>query len=306
MADNVINGKAFEWAVSKAATEISDFKITVSPNSEQAKYYYESKIDNKKRSAFDRSALVCIRHIFEKENLFDIDTSSGLIRFNTDRSGEDGDVRDLVLELNDKNFGISCKSNNKDFKHSRFSHKLDFISKWGIDSRGCSKEYWDSVLPLFNELQEIRASSGGTALWKNMHNKPERFYWPFLNAWVEEIRRVSGASPEKGAEVCRNLILYIVGKYDFYKIINSRRQSLVQAFNFGKSLNTSKTKFPTLINSINDKNGSQYSKTITFNHGFSFNFRVKNGDSDVKPSLKFAVGAIGLPQSEVYQQTFDI
>jgi len=73
-----------------------------------------------------------------------------------------------------------------------------------------------------------------------------------------------------------------------------------------QTLNTTKTKFPTHINSINDKNGSQYSKTITFNHGFSFNFRVKNGDKAIKPSLKFAIGAIGLPQSEVYQQTFDL
>jgi hypothetical protein len=139
-----------------------------------------------------------------------------------------------------------------------------------------------------------------------MSNKPERFYWPFLDAWVAEIQRVTATSPEKEAEVCRNLILYIVGKFDFYKIINLRKQSIVQAFNFGKTLNTTKTKFPTQINAINNKNGSQYSKTITFNHGFSFNFRVKNGDSDVKPSLKFAVGAIGLPQSEVYQQTFDL
>jgi len=306
MTNNVSNGKAFEWAVAKSATEISDFKVAKSQYSEMAKNYYENSIDSKKRASFDRAALVCIEHILEKEGLLGSYAGGGLIDFNSDQSGEDGDVRDLIFSLDRKSFGVSCKSNNKDFKHSRFSHHLDFVTKWGLNSNGCSNLYWDAVKPLFYELKEIRDKSEGKALWRDLYSKPERFYWPFLNAWVAEILRLTHESPELQAEVCRNLVLYIVGRYDFYKVISSRNQAMVQAFNFGKTLNTTKTKFPTLINSINDKNGSQYSKTITFNHGFSFNFRVKNGDSDIKPSLKFAISAIGLPQSEIYQQTFDL
>lgn len=306
MANNVSNGKAFEWAVAKAATEISNFKVVKSQHSEMAKNYYENCIDSRKRASFDRAAFVCIKHILEKENCLSFISDNGLIDFNSDQSGEDGDVRDLIFSLNNKSFGISCKSNNKDFKHSRFSHQLDFVSKWGLNSEGCSNSYWDAVRPLFLELKDIREKSEGKALWRDLKSKPERFYWPFLNAWVGEILRLTNANPQQQAEVCRNLILYIIGRYDFYKVISSRNQAMVQAFNFGKSLNTTKTKFPNLINTINDKNGSQYSKTITFNHGFSFNFRVKNGDSDIKPSLKFAVSAIGLPQSEIYQQTFDL
>jgi len=57
---------------------------------------------------------------------------------------------------------------------------------------------------------------------------------------------------------------------------------------------------------VNNKNGGQYSKTVVFNHGYSINFRIHNASSRVEASLKFDIKAIGLPTSEVYQQTIDL
>jgi len=46
--------------------------------------------------------------------------------------------------------------------------------------------------------------------------------------------------------------------------------------------------------------GGRYSKTVRFNRGFTFNFRIHSASSRVEPSLKFAVSAISLPPSEIY------
>ncbi|WP_419234801.1 HaeIII family restriction endonuclease [Rickettsia endosymbiont of Nabis limbatus] len=102
------------------------------------------------------------------------------------------------------------------------------------------------------------------------------------------------------------LVSYLVGKYDFYKVICSgSNRVIIQAYNFNNTLNTKKTNYPNHIYAINTKNGGIYSKTIVFNRGFSINFRIHNASSRVEPSLKFDINAIGLPINEVYQHTFD-
>jgi hypothetical protein len=151
----------------------------------------------------------------------------------------------------------------------------------------------------------IKQQSNGQALWDDLLDKPNRFYWPLLNAWVDEIERLRKIS-EVDKSLCRALVAYLVGKHDFYKVIcSSDRTVRIQAWNFNHSLATRQTKYPTVINAINTKNGGQYSKTIVFNHGYSINFRIHNASSRVEPSLKFDIVAMGLPPSEIYQQTLD-
>jgi len=60
------------------------------------------------------------------------------------------------------------------------------------------------------------------------------------------------------------------------------------------------------ISHILEKEKSLNSKTVTFNRGYSINFRIHSASSKVESSLKFDVNAIGLPVNEIYQQTFDI
>ena len=175
-----------------------------------------------------------------------------------------------------------------------------------MDPGGCSQVYWDLVKPIFAELNSIRQESGATALWSQLDNKPERFYWPLLDAWSDEIIRLCSVSDEQSAAVCKELISYLIGRNDFYKVMCHGVNSVnIQAYNFHGTLATRKTKYPDTINVINRKNGGVYSKTIVFNHGFSINFRIHNASSRVEPSLKFDITAMGLPVNEVYQQTFE-
>ncbi|MFP3012031.1 MAG: HaeIII family restriction endonuclease [Rickettsia sp.] len=202
---------------------------------------------------------------------------------------------------------MSCKTNHQALKHPRLSDSIDFVKKWGLDGNGCSAKYWDIVKPLFGELRQIKTLSNKTALWENLLDKANKYYWPILNAWSEEITNLCSVDEEKANNVCKALISYLIGKYDFYKIMcYGSNKVFIQAYNFNNTLNTKKTNYPNYIHTINTKNGGIYSKTIVFNRGFSINFRIHNASSRVEPSLKFDINAIGLPTNEVYQHTFDI
>jgi hypothetical protein len=160
---------------------------------------------------------------------------------------------------------------------------------------------------IFDYLNAIKASSNGNATWEQLDNKAELIYWPILEAWELEIWRAISLSPEKEKEICKNFLTYLIGRKDFYKIMSKDSNRVeIQAFNFYGGLATRQTKFPTNINMINNKDGGIYSKTIIFNHGYSINFRIHSASSKVEASLKFDINAIGLPTSEVYQQTFDL
>jgi hypothetical protein len=298
-------GRAFEWAVGKAVTDLVGCQLVDSNFSRLAKLCYEEKISDKKRNAFDVAAELAVRHILVKEKI--ARDPSATLEFNSDRAGQKGDVRDVILKYSGKSIGISCKSNHEALKHSRLSAKLDFISKWDLNDEGCSPEYWDQIKPIFAELASIRKKSDRKALWEDLEKKPERFYWPLLDAWEQEINRAISANPAKEADFCKRLMTYLIGNFDFYKVMcKGSKRVEIQAFNFSGNLSTRKTNFPTVINVINKKNGGVYSKTIVFNRGFSINFRIHNASSRVEASLKFDINAIGLPSGEVYQHTLDI
>ncbi len=307
MAKQKENGMAFEWAVGKAISSETSLPIVIDKFSEVPRICYEEKISERKRAVFDRAALAAVKHILVKEDICTWDISISSIKFNSDSAGQSGDVRDLIIEGPVRSLGISCKANHEALKHPRLSGRLDFTKKWGLSDSGCSLEYWNTIKPIFSELSAIKKSSKGLAIWENLEDKAERFYWPILDAWESEIKRTVAESTDTEAQICKNFITYLIGKHDFYKIIcrGSDRVDL-QAFNFSGLLATRQTKFPTVINLINNKNGGIYSKTIVFNHGFSINFRIHSASSKVESSLKFDINAIGLPAGDVYQQTFDL
>lgn len=286
MASQVINGKAFEWAVGNEIVQSYGFKLK---NDDIAKYnkqcFFHNQITQVKRDNFLKSASKAVRHILEKEKMTE---TKGLVSFLPDSKGQEGDVRDIVITTGYKELGISCKTNHDAFKHSRLSQKNDFVKRWGLHSDGCSKQYFDTIFPIFEELKEIKKKSAGKAKWADIEDVPKRFYWPLLNAFSDEIERVS--SPE----MCRNFIKYIVGNFDFYKIISTNKKVLIQAFNINQTLNTTSQPLPTQIDFVKDKNTTQYSKTISFDKGWVFNFRIHNASSRVEASLKFDVTALAL------------
>jgi len=291
MASQVINGKAFEWAVASEIIKSYNFELIEDDIALHNKTcFFHQQISEAKRSNFLISAEKAVKHIFEKEKLAEALTENkkGTVYFLPDSKGKEGDVRDIVIKTGRKEIGISCKTNHDAFKHSRLSQKNDFVTRWGLHPDGCSKQYFDKIAPIFDELKSIREKSNGKAKWKDLEDVPNRFYWPVLDAFSEEIERIS--SPE----MCEKFIKYIVGKHDFYKVISTNKKVLIQAFNINRTLNTTKQPLPTKIDFIKNKNSSQYSKTISFDKGWVFNFRIHNASSRVEASLKFDVTALAL------------
>lgn len=299
-------GRAFEWAVGCSIQRQTGAAITPSSFSKVAESSYE-KMNEKTKASFIKAADIALAHILEKENSLITSSADKKIEFNTDSVGKYGDVRDVLLYVGGKVLGISCKHNHQALKHSRLSGKCNFIKVWGIDANGCSADYWNKVKPLFAKLTKLKKDSNKTMLWNDVADKANEYYWPVLDAWADEIKNLCDQGTEKQSEVCKSIISYLVGKHDFYKVIcEGQKRVSIQGFNFNNTLTTRKTKYPDSINAINSKNGSQYSKTVAFNRGYSINFRIHSASSKVEPSLKFDINAIGLPVNEVYQQTFDI
>lgn len=286
MASQVRNGKAFEWAVGKEIVNKYGFKL-VNDNIAQHNEvcFLDAKTTDAQRENFQNSAKHAVKHILEKEKLVGL---SGSVSFLPDQRGKEGDVRDIVISVGNKEIGISCKTNHEAFKHSRLSRDNDFVKRWGLNPDGCSQDYFNKIIPVFDELKKIRLDSNREAKWADEIDVPARFYWPVLDAFAEEISRIE--SPE----MCHNFIKYIVGTDDFYKVISTKNKVLIQAFNINETLNTTKQPLPTKIDFIKNKNGYQYSKTISFDKGWVFNFRIHSASSRVEASLKFDVNALAL------------
>ncbi len=95
MATQTNNGRAFEWAVGlvlKLQTNMSIEKNAYSEINEKA--FYE--IADRDKSDFLNAATIAIEHIMLKEKVFFESGNNGLISFNSDTAGKQGDVRDVL------------------------------------------------------------------------------------------------------------------------------------------------------------------------------------------------------------------
>ena len=228
----------------------------------------------------------------------------------TDAQGIGGDVRDVVCirGANGWEIGLSCKHNHHAVKHSRLSATIDFGAEWlGIP---CSKEYFDTITPIFNELRNMResaiANSEPLPLWNDIPDKAERYYIPILRAFLKELKNLA----QNNNEVPSRLIKYLLGRYDFYKVITDdrHRTTRVEAINIAGTLNqavkgyrsivdTSKLKLPTRFYHVDFVPGSDNKLEIVCDEGWALTMRIHNASSKIEPSLKFDVQLVSLPSS---------
>jgi len=297
----VENGKAFEFAIASAFSAQLDAPIKAGRELELSRRCFE-KIEPEKQKRFHRSAVAAVAHILQLEDAQFRPRPRVQIRFNNDREGQSGDVRDVLVEHSNNELGVSCKTNHDAFKHSRLSGKIDFVKKWGLSTEGCSEAFWRRIRPIFEELAEIRSQSDATARWSDLNRVPERFYWPVLDAFERELIRLTGQGADSAPQVTRNLVAYLVGNRDFYKVIDRSKNDVVEllAFNFNETLSVGKTRFPEHVIGVDRLNGGQFSKTVRLSRGFTFNFRIHSASSRVEPSLKFDITAVSLPPTDVY------
>lgn len=256
--------------------------------------------------ALEASSEAAVSTIFELEPMILEDGSDSVeIRIQTDDRGVEGDVRDILIIRRNVHWeiGLSLKHNHFAVKHSRLSGRLDFGEKWfGVP---CSEEYWQAVGPIFEYLKNEKEKG---SKWRDLPAKEDDVYIPLLNAFVEEVLTSYRTDPDIPAK----MVEYLLGYFDFYKVISIDRQrmSQIQAYNLRGTLNLPSrdaepeisvpiSSLPTRIVAFERKPESNNTVELYMDNGWQFSFRIHNASTRVEPSLKFDVQIIGMPVTVV-------
>ena len=313
---NTENGKAYEYAcliaLKNHLTSKTNGNITIL-ESDAHRTAQAAFAKAKKEGLSDKLVLAAnaaARVILRLEPQLEYGNDSLALIIQTDAQGIAGDVRDVVCVRGASGWeiGISCKHNHHAVKHSRLSATIDFGQEWvGIP---CSQQYFDAVVPLFNELKDMKANAIANGkplpLWSDVPDKAERYYIPVLNAFLAELKRLADNNPQ----VPSKLIQYLLGRYDFYKVItdDSHKTTRVEAINIAGTLNKSanghhsivdvaKLKLPTRFYHMDFVPNSDNKLEIVCDEGWTLTMRIHNASSKIEPSLKFDVQLVSLPSS---------
>lgn len=306
MASQVQNGKAFEFALIKESFNIlfergHKVLIVEDENYFTCIGYYDS-FNPRSQLKYDQAAIAAISHIVTLEprlvnTLSDEDTLT--LQLQPDSAGQEGDVRDVLFIRSSQKWeiGISAKNNHMALKHSRLSKIKNFGLSWvGIT---CSQNYFNEITPIFDNLYELKLQG---RYWRDLQNKHVNFYQPILNAFRNELLRIS----EENANIPQNLVTYLVGSNDFYKVIKRNKIVEVLAFNIHNTLgspingirpvgNVRRLVLPTEIVRIEMMQGKTDTLLMICDQGWSISFRIHSAESLVLPSLKFDINLVGNP-----------
>lgn len=254
----------------------------------------------------ESAAIAAVDSIFDLEPLILEDGNDTLTLFiQPDTQGEEGDVRDILIVRRNIHWeiGLSLKHNHFAVKHSRLAKSLNFGARWyGVP---CSNNYWRDIAPIFSYLEEAKNRH---LKWRDLPDKENDVYIPLLNAFLNEVIRAS----EAHKEVPRRMVEYLLGEYDFYKVVSvdAHRLTQILTFNLRGTLNQPSRKerpktripvsnLPTRIVSMGFKPGSNNTVELYMDGGWQFSFRIHNAATLVETSLKFDVQIIGMPTTIV-------
>lgn len=298
-------GRAYEFiCLLVLEQEIKKFRpVQVEQNSS----FYAAKrawdtLSASDQSTYKTSALAAVDSIFAMEPRIVEDGGDMLeLLIQTDGHGEEGDVRDILIIRRNITWeiGLSLKHNHLAVKHSRLSRKLDFGQSWyGVP---CSQDYWDDVHGVFEYLSDEKEKN---TKFSELPDKVNDVYVPLLNAFMAEIQRQYA----KDKTILKRMVEYLLGKYDFYKVISIDRERItrIQGFNLHGTLNQDgeRTKstievpilsLPTRIIALQFVPGRDNTVELYLDGGWQFSFRIHNAATHVEPSLKFDIQIVGMP-----------
>jgi len=310
MATQVSNGKAFEYALLiefyDRLNVLTKVSITKNDPYKTAKGFFDD-FSELEQDKFRITASASINFLLDIEPRLSngIDEKDVLVlELVTDQRGQTGDVRDVLMirALQKWEIGISAKNNHRAVKHSRLSHKIDFGNKWlGIP---CSQSYFDEIAPIFTRLEDLRNNDRST-LWSSIENMHAEIYVPILNAFRKELLRLDKENPTVVAE---NLVQYLIGTEDFYKVIKGKDTVEIQGYNLHGTLNLPfnkvkpkakipKLKLPTRLIEIVYNENSQTTLLVSLNEGWQISFRIHSASSRVESSLKFDINLVSAPHT---------
>lgn len=310
MATQTVNGKAFEYALLSEFYErlnkITSVFITKNEPYQNAKGCFDSFIEDE-QDTFRITASAAINFLIDIEPRL----SNGInkddilvLEIVSDKAGQTGDVRDVLIirSLQKWEIGISAKNNHRAVKHSRLSLNIDFGEKWlGVP---CSQNYFDEIKPIFDMLANLRAMDKSTK-WTSIENMHQVVYVPVLDAFRKELLRLDKENPNIAAE---NLVQYLIGNEDFYKVIKGNKKVEIQAYNLSGTLNLPfenikpkaripKLKLPSRLIEIVYQDNSTTTLLVSLNEGWQISFRIHNASSRVEPSLKFDINLVSAPHT---------
>ncbi len=306
------HGKAFEFAVinslQEAVAPYGPFVVVDNKILQGAKTKFLT-LSEEEQIQYRKAADVGVEMLIRREPKIEesLNTSILNIFLQSDQKGQSGDVRDIVLQRESENWevGISAKHNHKAMKSSRLARELNFGKSWLQES--CSDEYLCKVMKIFDELSPIinRVS------WKSLGEKKLDIYESILLAFKEELmciyKRLGSAVPER-------LIRYLIGNWDFHKIMKIKDKTQLQPFNLNGTLGQrSKTRraapesellpLPSKIYDIHFKNDlSRNTLYLACDAGWQVSLRIHNASEMVESSLKFDITLIGHPPQLVTQE----
>ena len=267
-----------------------------------AAFHAWSSVNPQFQNILTESAKSAVTTIFDMEPMITEPSEDLLkLKIQTDNKGKDGDVRDIVITRADMQWeiGLSIKHNHFAVKHSRLGKSLDFGKKWfGIP---CSEKYWSDIKPIFDYLQVQKNNKRN---WSDLQHKDKDVYIPLLKAFMNEIRQSSISN----SEVPKRMVEYLLGEFDFYKVISIDKQRItqIQTYNLHGKLNqASKVSKPRIevpvaflperIISLDFKPNSSNTVELYMDGGWQFGFRIHNAATEVETSLKFDIQIIGMP-----------
>ena len=303
-------GKSFEYALLTQFEEKLKDKTNLEVLKNSAFYVSKSCFDSvsqTEKSEYLLSASFAVNFLMDIEPRLSNDIGKNDIlqlEILSDHHGESGDVRDvLAIRLLQKwEIGVSAKNNHVAVKHSRLSSRIDFGKKWlGVN---VSDDYFNEVRPIFSNLEKIRQESNSTKKWSELGDYHSEVYIPILKAFMKELKNLYRNSPKK---VASNLVSYLVGNKDFYKVIKGRNSVEIHAYNLSGTLNlpfnkvlpkykTPKVPLPTEIVDIDFKLDSNTTAIVTMNNDWILSFRIHNASSRVESSLKFDIKLLKSPK----------
>lgn len=310
MATQVKNGKAFEYALLDELHQylkpFTTVFITEDSSFQIAKNFFNS-LAVKDQEVLRMTSNSAISFLFDIEpRLSNIKNEKDvlLLEIASDHLGKSGDVRDVIIIRSKQNWeiGISAKHNHKAVKHSRLSLTIDFGEKWlGIP---CSATYFNEISPIFNRLADLKKQDKSMK-WDVIGDKHQEIYVPVLNAFKKELMRLQKVNPKL---VAANLIQYLIGRNDFYKIIKGKKKVEIQGYNLHGTLSLpfekikpkakiEKLKLPTRLIEIIFQDNSTTTLLVTMNEGWQISFRIHSASSRIEPSLKFDINLVSAPQN---------
>jgi len=281
------SGMAFEYALASAISKASGAQLIQNRACDDAKIYFQAS-DPAEQKNMKKAATKASSFLYNNDPNFELAQSAV---FQKDFAGQRGDVRDIIVILsNSQQIGLSAKNNHEALKHSRLSNNIDFGQKWG--NFPVSDDYWNMVTPTFQEMRNLQSYN---TLFRDISDKENKFYLPILIAFEDEFRSLCGIH---GSKFISSVFHYLIGNFDFYKVMYLRRQKTVQVqpFNLNGTLGWGqKWKLPSKIDSIRREDRSRSTLIVAFEGGWQISFRLHNATSKVEPSLKFDINFVSMP-----------